>query len=315
MTRLVIALGGNALLQRGEAPEAAIQQRNIVTAAEAIAAVAADRSLVVTHGNGPQIGMLALQAEALHEVSPYPLDMLGAESAGLIGYMIERELAARLPGRQLATLLTQIEVDPEDPAFKTPTKPIGPIYDSATAERLAAERGWVVAPDGAGMRRVVPSPEPGRILELAAIRVLLEAGVIVVCAGGGGIPVAVDLKGTIRGVEAVIDKDLSAVMLAIELHATHLLLLTDVPAVYLDWPLARQAVRWATPDALSPDRFAAGSMRPKIEAARRFVTRTGGLASIGSLADAPAILAGRAGTTIADGGPRLALYSDGSPAA
>jgi carbamate kinase len=316
MTRIVIALGGNALLRRGEPPEADVQQRNIAVAAAAIAAIAEDRSIVITHGNGPQVGLLALQAAALRDAAPYPLDMLGAESEGLIGYLIERELANCLPGRQIATLLTQVEVDPGDPAFRAPNKPIGPVYEAAAAQRLAAERGWTLAPDGEFVRRVVPSPEPRRILELPTIRLLLDAGVIVICAGGGGIPVAVDKTGAIRGVEAVIDKDLAAALLAIELNATRLLLLTDVPAVYLDWPRpARRAIRLAAPDVVSPQDFAAGSMRPKVEAARRFAIRTGCAASIGALEDAAAILARTAGTTIAVGGGRLVLYPPDGEAA
>lgn len=309
MTRLVVALGGNALLRHGEPPTAAHQQRNIVAAAAAIAAIAGGRSVLVTHGNGPQVGMLALQAMALPEVGPYPLDMLGAESEGLIGYLVERELANHLPGRSLATLVTQVEVDPDDPAFLAPAKPIGPHYEAAVAQRLAAEHGWTLVPDRGRMRRVVPSPEPRRVLELSSIRYLLDAGVVVVCAGGGGIPVTVDRAGAIRGVEAVIDKDLTAALLAIELEATHLLLLTDIPAVYLDWPHpAERAVMRAPPDALSPEAFAAGSMRPKIEAARRFAVRTGGIAAIGAMEDAAMILDGKAGTTIAVGVERLELY-------
>jgi carbamate kinase len=234
---IVIALGGNALLKRGQSLEAEIQQRNISTATAAIAEIAREHQVVVTHGNGPQVGLLALQAEAYKQVRPYPLDVLGAETEGAIGYLLERELRNQLPERQVVTLLTQIEVDRDDPAFTRPTKPIGPLYTQAEAERLAAERGWAIAPEGNAYRRVVPSPEPHRIIELSAIRLLLQAGAIVICAGGGGIPVIVTAAGEIRGVEAVIDKDLATALLAEELSADVLLLLTDVDSVYLNWGL------------------------------------------------------------------------------
>lgn len=307
--KLVIALGGNALLRRGEPPDAETQKRNVAAAADSIAALAREHTVIVTHGNGPQVGLLALQSAACHDVAPYPLDALGAESEGLIGYMIEQALASRLRGRSVATLLTQVEVDPNDPAFARPEKPIGPVYDAATAEHIAAARNWRMARDGEMWRRVVPSPEPRRILELSAIRLLVDASVVVICAGGGGIPVVVDDAGGITGVEAVIDKDLAAALLAIELKADRLLLLTDVPAVFADWPSPKKrAIRRATPDAISPDRFAAGSMRPKMEAACRFASRTGGAAVIGALDSAAALLAGVAGTTIAAGTGRLILY-------
>lgn len=297
--RVVLALGGNALLQRGQPLEATIQQHNIARAAPAIAAVAQTHAVIVTHGNGPQVGLLALQAAAYSAVSPYPLDVLDAESEGMIGYLIEQALGNYLPGRRIATLLTQVEVDPADPAFSHPSKPIGPLYSRAEAERLAAERGWAIAPDGTGYRRVVSSPEPRRILELATLRLLVDAGVLVVCAGGGGIPVIVTAAGSIRGVEAVIDKDLAATLLARELAADALLLLTDVEAVYADWgtPAARPLAE-VTPQQLRHYRFAAGSMAPKVEAACRFVIATGGLAGIGNLSAATAILAGTAGTRV-----------------
>ena len=247
--RVVVALGGNALLRRGEPLDAAVQRRNVERAVAAIAAIAGDHHVVVTHGNGPQIGLLALQAEAYAGAQPYPLDMLGAESEGMIGYLIEQELINVLPGHPVATLLTQVEVDPRDPAFKAPTKPIGPVYAAHEAERLAAERGWTIARDGAYFRRVVPSPCPRRILELATIRLLVEAGVLVVCAGGGGIPVTVQ-DGAVRGIEGVIDKDAAAALLAESIEADALLLLTDVDAVYVDWgrPEARPIGR-TTPAA------------------------------------------------------------------
>ena len=298
--RIVIALGGNALLRRGEPAEADTQRRNVATAVAAIADVARDHEVIVTHGNGPQVGLLALQGEAYGAVAPYPLDVLGAESEGQIGYLLDQELLNALGGRPVATLLTQVIVDLDDPGFAHPTKPIGPVYDHATAEQLAAERGWAIAPDGAHYRRVVASPEPRSIVELVTLKLLVAAGVLVVCVGGGGIPVAVDRDGRLHGVEAVIDKDLAAALLARGLGADALLLLTDVPAVQAEWgtPGARDIGR-ATPDALRRLSFAAGSMGPKIEAACRFADATGGLTGIGALADARAILEGERGTLIA----------------
>jgi carbamate kinase len=297
--RVVVALGGNALIRRGERAEAATQRANIARAVRAVAAVADRHEVVVTHGNGPQVGLLALQAEAYRDVAPYPLDVLGAESEGMIGYLLEQELMNALPGRPVATLLTQVSVDAADPAFAAPSKPIGPVYDEPAGKRLASERGWSVAPDGDGVRRVVASPEPRAILELATIRLLTGAGVLVVCAGGGGVPVTITAGGAIRGVEAVVDKDRAAALLAEELDADALLLLTDVPRVVAGWgtPAAVELDR-ATPTQLRDLTFPAGSMGPKVEAACRFVERTGGLAAIGALDDAEAILAGRAGTQI-----------------
>jgi carbamate kinase len=292
--RLVVALGGNALLRRGERPGAEVQRANVRVAARAVAELAREYAVVLTHGNGPQVGLLALH-------SADPLDVLGAESEGMIGYLIEQEIANALPGREVATLLTQVEIDPRDPAFGAPTKPIGPVYPEAEARALATTRGWAVGPDGAGFRRLVPSPEPLRIRELRTIELLVEADVIVVCAGGGGIPVAVAPGGSVHGVEAVIDKDLSAALLARELRADALLLLTDVPALYLDWPEpARRPLASARPAELRALRFESGSMAPKVEAACRFVEATGGLAAIGALADAGRILRGEAGTRVFD---------------
>jgi carbamate kinase len=226
---VVVALGGNALLRRGEATDAATQRANVAAAVAAIAELAHGHNVVVTHGNGPQVGLLALQSDALHENAPYPLDVIGAESEGMIGYLLEQELVNQLPERLVATLLTQVIVDPDDPAFAHPTKPIGPIYDQRTARRLAAKRGWAVAAEGEHYRRVVASPEPRSIVELATVRLLVRAGVLVVCVGGGGIPVVLDEHHRLRGVEAVIDKDLSAALLATHLHADTVLMLTDVP--------------------------------------------------------------------------------------
>jgi carbamate kinase len=295
--RVVVALGGNALLRRGEAPESAAQRRNVDRAVTSIAELAREHEVVLTHGNGPQVGLLALQSEAYGPVTPYPLDVLGAESEGMIGYLLEQGLRNELPGREVATLLTQVVVDPGDPAFAAPTKPIGSIYPEADARRLATERGWAVAPDGNGFRRVVASPEPLEIVELDAIRVLLAGGVLPICAGGGGIPVSRNVR--LAGVEAVIDKDKAAALLAERLEADALLLLTDVDAVELGWgtPDARP-LGTVTAAELRRHDFAPGSMAPKIAAACRFVEATGGKAAIGALDRAVEILAGSSGTTV-----------------
>jgi carbamate kinase len=298
---VVIALGGNALLRRNEPPEAAVQEKNVRIAAASVAEVARTHDVVVTHGNGPQIGLLALQAAAYRAVAPFPLDVMGAESEGMIGYMLERELANALPGRAAATLLTQVEVDARDSAFGAPTKPIGPVYPADDAERIGRAQGWTMGRDGPGWRRLVASPAPRAIRELDAVRVLVKAGQIVICAGGGGIPVAADAGGRLSGVEAVIDKDRVAALLAAELGADCLLLLTDVAAVYADWPRpARRAIRAIGPAALSALDLPAGSMAPKAEAAASFAEH-GGRAAIGALGDAAAILRGEAGTTVGRG--------------
>ncbi len=297
--KIVVALGGNALLQRGEPPTAAVQRGHAKVAMAAIAEVARDNEVIVTHGNGPQVGLLALQASAYTDVAPYPLDVLGAESEGMIGYVLEQELENLLPERNVVTVLTQVVVDAADPAFRHPSKPIGAIYSEEQARKLAAEFDWSIAPDNEHFRRVVASPQPLRIVELAAIRLLVDAGALVVCSGGGGIPVVIDEQGALRGVEAVIDKDLAAELLARSLAADVLLMLTDVDAVVADWgsPDAHP-IRHATPEELRSRTFASGSMGPKVEAACRFVEATGGAAAIGALEDAAAILAGTAGTTI-----------------
>ena len=297
---VVIALGGNALLQRGEPADVATQRANIATAVEAIAELAAEHDVVVTHGNGPQVGLLALQGEAYDAVDPYPLDVLGAETEGMIGYLLDQELVNRLSGRrQVATLLTQIIVDAADEAFRRPEKFIGPVYDDEIAHRLAAERGWAVAADGRAWRRVVPSPEPRSIVELGTIRLLVEAGVLVVCVGGGGIPVVVDRDGRLHGVEAVIDKDRAAELLAEGLGANALLMLTDVAAVELDHGLpGARPLGDVDASRLRAMEFAPGSMGPKVDAACRFAERTGGLAGIGRLEDAAAILRSERGTRV-----------------
>jgi carbamate kinase len=304
--RLVVALGGNALLRRGEPAEAAIQRTRVREAASALAAAARAHELVITHGNGPQVGLLALEADAYKAVSPYPLDVLGAESQGMIGYLLVQALADALPDRDVVALLTRVIVDLRDPAFGHPTKPIGPVYDEPEARRLSASNGWAVARDGDRFRRVVPSPEPREIVELPSIERLVDAGTVVVCAGGGGVPVVERPDGHV-GVEAVIDKDLTAALLAEGLAADRLVMLTDVPAVERGWGTrCASPIERATPDELRQLRFAAGSMRPKVEAACRFVERTGGRASIGSLADLTDIVAEEAGTHVEPDFPRVA---------
>ncbi len=239
--RVVVALGGNALLRRGEDPTAAVQRKNVRIAAESLAPVAEAHEVVITHGNGPQVGLLALQAAAYDNARPYPLDVLGAESEGMIGYMIEQELGNLLPvERPFATILTMVEVDRDDPAFQNPTKPIGPVYTEDEARTLAADRGWTVAPDGDGWRRVVPSPLPKRVFEVRPVRWLLEHNVVVICSGGGGIPTAYDDQRKLHGVEAVIDKDRASALLAEEVEADRLILATDVDAVYHDWGTPEQ---------------------------------------------------------------------------
>lgn len=296
-----MALGGNALLRRQQLPSAANQLENIRTACAQLARVAAAHDLVLTHGNGPQVGLLALQSAAYTAVDSYPLDVLDAETEGMLGYLLEQELANRLPSsRSIASLLTRVEVHPRDPAFQTPSKPIGPVYTKAQADELAARRHWAMAPDGAGWRRVVASPRPLRVPGLAVIRGLLDQGVLVIAAGGGGIPVVQRPDGSgLQGVEAVIDKDLCSALIATELQLDGLVIATDVEAVCLDWGLPTQrAVGHTTPDALAAHLFAAGSMAPKVEAACRFVRATGRRAAIGALADIEALLAGQRGTQI-----------------
>ncbi len=298
--RIVLALGGNALLRRGERPDAEPQRRNVLRAAEALAPLARDHELIVTHGNGPQVGVLAMESAADPLLSrPFPLDPLGAETQGLIGYWLTQSLHNVLPDREVIALLTQCVVDPADPAFTRPTKFVGPTYDEAAARALATERNWTVAADGDSWRRVVASPEPREVVEARVIRRLVDAGVLVVCAGGGGIPVERAADGTLRGVEAVIDKDLTAALLAETLDADALLLLTDVAAVETAFGTpGSQSIKSATPAELRDLDFPAGSMGPKVEAACRFAGRDGAFAAIGSLTEAGAILAGSAGTRI-----------------
>jgi carbamate kinase len=299
--RLVVALGGNALLRRTQLPSAGNQLENVRLACAQVARVAAVHDMVLTHGNGPQVGLLALQSAAYTAVDSYPLDVLDAESEGMLGYLLEQELANRLPAsRAVASLLTRVEVDPLDPAFLTPTKPIGPVYTKAQADELAQRRHWAMAVDGTGWRRVVPSPKPLRVTGLEVIRGLLARGTLVIAAGGGGIPVVPRPEGGgLQGVEAVIDKDLCSALIATELQADCLIIATDVDAVYLDWGLPTQrAVGQTTPQALAANAFAAGSMAPKVEAACGFVRASGRRAAIGALGDIEALLAGHRGTQI-----------------
>lgn len=296
---IVVALGGNALLERGEAPESDIQQGHVERAAHALAPLARAHRLVITHGNGPQVGMLALESE--HDPvlrRPYPFDTLGAQTQGMIGYWLVQALH-NAAGLTAACMVCRTLVRAEDPAFARPTKFVGPVYDEATARRLASERGWQVRADGTRWRRVVPSPEPVALLELDQIRRLVDHDTTPVCAGGGGVPVIADGAGQLHGVEAVVDKDLTSALLATELGAHALLLLTDVDAVYDGYGTARQGrIARATVEDLSAGDFPSGSMRPKIEAVTRFVRATGAPAAIGRLADAHRLLDGQAGTLI-----------------
>jgi len=293
---IVLALGGNALLRRGEPMRPDAQLANIRAACAAIAPLANDHRLVITHGNGPQVGLLALR-EA--DGDPFPLDVLDAESEGMIGYLIERELRSLLgPQQELAVVLTMVEVDPGDPAFANPTKPIGPTYDADVAQRLASIHHWTVKHDESGYRRVVASPEPVRIVELEPIRMLLERGCVVICTGGGGIPVT-ERAGSLEGIQAVIDKDLASALLAAELAADLFVMATDVDGVYADWGTPSQSLlREAELSALREQSFAAGSMGPKVEAACRFVAQTQRPAVIGALEELGAVVEGRAGTRI-----------------
>jgi carbamate kinase len=308
--RILVALGGNALLRRGEALTAENQRRNVRIAAEALAPLAREHQLVISHGNGPQVGLLALQGAAYHQVEPYPLDVLGAQTEGMIGYMIEQELGNILPFEQpFATILSMVEVDPDDPAFQHPTKPIGPLYSEEEAHRLEEEKGWTMARDGAFFRRVVASPLPKRIFQIRPVKWLLEKGCIVICAGGGGIPTVYGPNRKLHGAEAVVDKDRAGALLARELEADLFIMATDADAIYLDWGKPTQrAIRRVTPEELGRHGFAAGSMGPKVEAAIEFVTRTGRTAAIGALADVERIARGEAGTLVTPEATGLELY-------
>jgi carbamate kinase len=305
--RILVALGGNALQRRGEPMTVEGQRANVAVACRSLAPVAIDHELVISHGNGPQVGLLALQASAYDDVSIYPFDVLGAQTEGMIGYLIEQELGNLVPAeKRLATVLTMTEVDPADPAFEHPTKFVGPVYTPEQAEKLAEQRGWVFQADGDKQRRVVPSPVPQRIIEIEPIQWLLQHRCVVVCAGGGGIPTMyAPGTHTLVGVEAVIDKDRASAVLAGDLDADLLVIATDVDAVYLDWGTPQQrAVVAAHPDALDPALFPAGSMGPKVEAAAHFARASGRPAVIGSLEQLSSMLAG-------DGGTRISVETEG----
>lgn len=313
--RIVAALGGNALLQRGEAPDADAQERHVKAAAEALSPLVVGNELVITHGNGPQVGVLALESAADPAlVHPYPFDVLVAETQGLIGNWILSALGRAAPWARAVCLLTRTAVDESDAAFLRPTKFVGPGYSSVQAQDLSSKYGWQFRQDGASWRRVVASPEPRDVLEVDEVELLLENGHVVICAGGGGVPVIRDKEGYWRDVEAVIDKDLTAAVLAAELEADALLLLTDVPYVALDYgtPEARP-IRHTTVEALRALSFPAGSMGPKVEAACRFAA-SGGMAAIGRLQDAPSLLRGEAGTVVTSGRNAAVTRSSGPPA-
>jgi carbamate kinase len=316
--RAVVALGGNALLRRGQELSADNQRENARAACRHLAPVAAEHELVIAHGNGPQVGLLALQASAYTAVEGYPLDVLGAQTEGMIGYVLQQELGNEMPfEKRIVTLLTQIEVDRNDPAFGDPTKPIGPLYTDEEASALAAEKGWEFKRDGTSMRRVVASPEPRRIFGVEPIEWMLQNGCVVICAGGGGIPVMYTDEPAVPGrrlvgVEAVIDKDLASALLATDLGADVLAIVTDVDAVYTGWGTPDQkAIRRASPEALSATEFAAGSMGPKVRAACRFVEQTGGIAAIGAITETAALVRGEAGTVVAPDAAGLEMAAIG----
>lgn len=298
--RLVIALGGNALLKRGEPMLCENQRANVRLACSQIAKAYKGNQLVITHGNGPQVGLLALQNNAYKAVPMYPLDVIGAESIGMIGYMIQEELVNFIPkSATVSTILTQTQVDPEDPAFQNPTKPVGPVYTKEEAEALAKQHGWTIAPDNDKWRRVVPSPDPKRIWGLAPVKTLVENNHIVICCGGGGIPTYFDKDGNLVGAEAVIDKDLASAVLAASLDADLFVIATDVDGAYVGWGTPEQKrIAQADPESLRGFGFAKGSMGPKIEAVCRFVERSGKTAVIGALNQIEDIIAGKAGTRV-----------------
>ncbi len=300
--RVVVALGGNALLKRGQELSAENQRDNIRIAAEQLAAIHKNHELVIAHGNGPQVGLAALMDAAYTDVDPYPLDVLGAKTIGMIGYIIEQELGNIIPFEDhIVTVLTQILVDQADPAFQNPTKPVGPVYSEEEAEKLRREEGWSMAPDGEYFRKVVPSPLPKRIIEISAIKTLVDNDYVVICAGGGGIPVAYDENRKLFGVEAVIDKDLASGLLAKGLDAEMFVMLTDVANVFIGFGTAKQkAIRAAHPDALEALDFAAGSMGPKVLGACKFVRETGHQSAIGQLSELTEIMASEAGTLISN---------------
>lgn len=303
--RIVVALGGNALLERGQVPDAEAQVANIRRAMAALAPLVDEHDVVITHGNGPQVGVLAMESAADPRLTePYPFDALGAMTEGLIGYWILQALGNERPYRQFAAIINQTLVDRDDPAFEDPTKFVGEVYDEETARELADKNDWEVKEDGKGWRRVVPSPRPREVIETPLIRLLLDQGVIVICAGGGGIPVVLGEDGNLSGVEAVVDKDLSAALLAHRLGADRLLVLTDVAAVMKDFGGEdEEPVRHATPDELRALDLPAGSMGPKVEAVCRFVEEggPGAAAAIGNLDEVVELVDGSAGTYVTAG--------------
>lgn len=299
MDTIVVALGGNALLRRGEAPELEVQRDRLAEVGGVLAPLACDHHLVLTHGNGPQVGLLALQSDAgIGDVGPYALDALGAETEGLIGYLLQQSLRNAARGTEVVTLLSQVIVAADDPAFDRPTKPIGRVYADEAAARRAGGGRWTVRPDGDGVRRVVPSPEPVRLVELPIVRRLLDLGVVVIAAGGGGIPVVEAADGALHGVEAVIDKDLASAMVAISLGASRLVMVTDVDGVYDGWGTSQaRRIRACSPADARALALPGGSMGPKVLAAAR-VAECGGEAVIGSLDALASLLAGESGTRV-----------------
>lgn len=299
--RILIALGGNALLKRGQAMAYQTELSNVRKASQQILSLYRDNELIITHGNGPQVGLIALQQEAFKDTVPaYPLDAMGAQSIGLIGYMIQKELTAILgPDSKIVSVLTQTEVDKDDPAFSHPTKPVGPVYEKQTADRLMQEHGWTMAKDNEHYRRVVASPDPKRILGLSSLQTLIDSGHLIICCGGGGIPVFFKNSGELVGAEAVIDKDLASSLLAASLKADLFIIATDVKGIFLNWEQSNQKlIRQTSPAFLRQQKFATGSMGPKVEAACRFVEKTGRTAVVGSLEEIEDLAVGLAGTRI-----------------
>lgn len=295
---LVIALGGNALLKRGEALDAENQLHNVKIAMREVAKVADQYRLLIVHGNGPQVGLLALQQDAYHDVAPYPLDILDAETQGMIGYLLQQQLHNFLPQSQITTLITQVIVDKHDPALKNPSKPIGPVYNQATADQLTSSQHWQFKPDGEFFRRVVPSPAPQEVVELDVIRLLLEHNVITIAGGGGGMP-CVRVGNHLQGLAAVIDKDATASLLAQKLNAHAFVILTDVAGVYQEWPSTTpQLLHAVTVAEMRQRQFAPGSMQPKINAVCDFVSATHKPAAIGRLDELAMILSNDSGTWI-----------------
>jgi carbamate kinase len=297
--RIVVALGGNALLRRGERPDAAIQLSHVAQAAPGLAKLALEHETVLVHGNGPQVGLLALESDDDSSLTrPYPLGDLVAETQGLIGCWLQQALANAGLHTPVVTVVTQTVVDRQDPAFGSPTKFVGSAYSTGQAGELARERGWAVKQDGDRWRRVVASPLPQRIVELAVAETLLRSGVTVILAGGGGVPVVEDAAG-LHGVDAVVDKDHTAALVAESLRADLLVILTDVPAVLVDFGLKTErqlhAIDVRELESLS---FPAGSMGPKVEAACQFVRATGRRAAIGSLDEVADVVAGSSGTQV-----------------